>query len=968
MPPPGFGAGGVLVASARQRDELLLLGAPRPQTLRSFLGRAFERASGGLGLADEAFCRLATERALLAVAQERGRDAPLAHLTPAFHRTFGQLRRAGVGPAQLAACGTARGRLVADVLERFDALLARAGCVDERQIGHFLSREAGPWLGAGGPLVVAGKLAFDRADLAWVSALDRAGGGEGGVALLLPSGGVLGGDDPFEPLEARAWGRAGEPNDAPLIVHAELEAGAAPEIVEAGDMASEARAVAWYVLRALEEGASPERIFVASASGEGAPADALRQAFDEAGLAFVDPLPPSSQVGGAAAGLIGLLRLAGGPVTRSALADMLTNPAIDGRRWAGLDDAAAARRRLLEAAQSLRGVPVSADATGEGFVRWLRERSARSGQRSEYGIVERLVADLRTLRAAPTRRAMLDRLGALVRPLGLDLPPAEALGHALAGGGSAAALRALAEGQRAFASLLEAIGRVRRAAALLGGEDEPVEAGALASEIEGALSALPPGERCMRAGAISWCEPGDALGVAADFVVVTGATSALEREAAASADSLLDEATLAALPPALRPGGGAEAALVTHAELAWLIAGAPRAVVTYASLDAAGRPAAPASFVRMAGRGRGPDRRVPSSRVDRRSLLVGERASRLRALALGRALPSEGVAARAAIEATREAFFLDPGVPPSPFDGDATGAGAHVAELVGGHAGRPLAVTALEGAAKCRFVAFFRSALRLQRDADIEEASDRREYGELVHEALAYAFEALRREPAGAPAEALRAAALEAAEGVLIPQHYAGQLRRYTVRRVRRTVAAVVDEYLASASGWRFFAAEQGFGEGEGRGWAPLEVVFRGEQVYLRGRIDRLDHAPERAALRAVDYKTGASVAPRKDWGVFAFQPVFYAQAAARELGATELSAAYLSARERVLWRPAEKNQRLEPEAFERAAERAVGLVREIRRGHFAPRPADPGFCDRCEAREVCRRPPFAPPPPEEAP
>ncbi len=970
LPPPGFGGGGLLVASARQRDELILAGAPRPRTVQSFLRRAFDRASGGLGLADEAFCRLAAERALLEVAHERGRDAPLAHLSPAFHRTFGHLRRAGVSVAQLRACGTTRGRLVADVFERFDALVARAGCVDEREIGHFLSLHAEAWVGgAGGPLVIAGRLAFDRSDLAWLSALERSGRAGRGAALLLPAGGVLAGEDPFEPVEARLWSRAGEPNEAPLIVHAELGAGPGLEIVEAGDVASEARAVAWYALRALDAGASPERVVVAAASGEAALADALRQAFDEAGLAFDDPRPPSARAGGGAVGLLGLLRLAGGPVTRSALADALTNPAIDARRWAGSDDAAAARRRLLEAAQSLRGVPVAADATGEGFVRWLRERSFRSGGGSEYAVIERVVADLRALRAAPTRRAMLERLAGLVRPLGLDLPPAEALAHALAGGGGAA-LRALSEGQRAVGALLEAAGRVRRAASLLGSEDEPVEAGALAAELEGALAGLPPEAGAARAGALSWCEPRDAVGAAADLVLVAGATSALEREAAAAADSLLDEATLAALPPALRPAGGAEAALIAHGELAWLLAGAPRAVVTYAALDAAGRPAAPATFVRMAGGGRGPDRRVPSSRVDRRSLLVGGRAARLRELALGAARPTEAVAARAAIEAAREAFFLDPSLAPSPFDGDATAAGAHAAELVGGHPGRPLAVTALESAARCRFVAFFRSALRLQRDADIEEASDRREYGELVHEALAFAFEALRREPAGATPEARRQAALEAAEQVLIPQHYAGQLRRYTVRRVRRAVAAVVDEYLASSSGWRFFAAEQGFGEGEGRGWAPLEVAHRGEQIWLRGRIDRLDHAPERSALRAVDYKTGASVAPRKDWGVFAFQPVFYAQAAARELGATELSAAYLSARERVLWRPAEKNQRLEPEALERAAERAVGLVRELRRGHFPPRPADPGFCDRCEAREVCRRPPFAPPPPppDEAP
>lgn len=955
------------MASARQRDELILLGAPRPRTLGSFVRRAFERASGGLGLADEAFCRLATERALAEIAQDRGRDTPLTHLAPTFHRTFGQLRRAGVSVAALRATGTRRGGLVADVLERFEALLERAGCVDERQIGHFLSHHQEAWAGAaGGPLVVAGRLGFDRSDLALVAALERSGGG---ASLLMPSGAVLGGEDPFEALEARLWARAGDPNEAPLVVHAELGAGPSPEIVEAGDVASEARAVAWYALGALDGGASPERVVVAAASGEAALADALRQAFDEAGLSFTDPLPPSSQVGGGAVGLLGLLRLSGGPVTRSALADALTNPAIDGRRWAGNDDVAASRRRLLEAAQSLRGVPVSADATGEGFVRWLRERSFRTGGGSEHTIIERVVADLRTLRAAPTRRTMLERLGALVRPLGLDLPPAEALGHALAGaGGPSAALRALSEGQRALGALLEAIARVRRAAALLGAEDEPVEAGALASEIEGALAALPSDDAGARAGAISWCAPSEALGVPADLVIVAGATSALEREAAAAADSLLDEATLAALPPPLRPVSGAEAALAVHGELAWLLAGAARSVVTYAALDASGRPSAPASFVRMVGGGRGPDRRVPSSRVDRRSLLVGERAARLRELALGASAAPPGVAARAAIEAAREAFFLDPSALPSPFDGDATRAGDHVAELVGGHPGRPLAVTALEGAAKCRFIAFFRSALRLQRDADIEEASDRREYGELVHEALAYAFEALRREPTGGSLETLRAVALEAAEQVLIPQHYAGQLRRYTVRRVRRAVAAVVDEYLSSSSGWRFFAAEQGFGEGEGRGWSALEVSSGGERVWLRGRIDRLDHAPERAALRAVDYKTGASVAPRKDWGVFAFQPVFYAQAAARELGATELSAAYLSARERVLWRPAEKNQRLEPEAFERAAERAVGLVREIRRGHFPPRPADPGFCDRCEAREVCRRPPFAPPPPEEAP
>ncbi|MBI2168807.1 MAG: PD-(D/E)XK nuclease family protein [Actinobacteria bacterium] len=151
-----------------------------------------------------------------------------------------------------------------------------------------------------------------------------------------------------------------------------------------------------------------------------------------------------------------------------------------------------------------------------------------------------------------------------------------------------------------------------------------------------------------------------------------------------------------------------------------------------------------------------------------------------------------------------------------------------------------------------------------------------------------------------------------------------------------------------------------------------LEIPAGGRSVRLRGRIDRIDRAPDGSRLRVLDYKTGRPLAasPRKD--PFAADPVIggtrlqlpaYALAARRAFGEVPVTAHY--------WHVAQRHGfKLEgydvtDAVLERFREVLANIVDGVESGVFPPNPGDeawnpttgrPTFehCRSCAYDQVC--------------
>jgi ATP-dependent helicase/DNAse subunit B len=333
------------------------------------------------------------------------------------------------------------------------------------------------------------------------------------------------------------------------------------------------------------------------------------------------------------------------------------------------------------------------------------------------------------------------------------------------------------------------------------------------------------------------------------------------------------------------------------------------------------------------------------------------------------------VARRAAREAKREAFFLDPARPLS----DLVGALAPrpelhsvVAAATGASADHPLAVTALERFAQCAFKGYANVVLSARTDEEQHELPDAREEGNLGHDALAAAFLASREVWAQRPrdAEAIVARGLSAADVVLAAAAGHAPLRAVVRLRVRESVRAVLRRAIDDTD-WDFAFAEQAFGKG--KSWPAFEVHGESaEHLWLRGSVDRIDRAHVGAAARVIDYKRSKNTvkSASASLGETALQVPIYAAVAARELHASA-TGLYLPVQPRDLAQ--ETRSRTNPEA--RVAElarpsprggaseierRALDLVAAARSARFAPLPAKESECTYCELSGGCRKPRFA--------
>lgn len=992
------------------------------RTFQRFIDEALAELAPELQLASPHATRLAAREALESLNPERLRalsePAERAALAHALDGSIGKLRRSGALPSHLRSTGTPQGFLLAEVMERVDEILAGARLLDARGASLVLARrmrararsgEAREVVGqrgakaaaatqggakAGGrpgegqrgarmlgralatsapEATVRGMAAWEGDDLALLEALHarmRLEGGGRGVTLELPR--LPEGDDAMSPVADALERRWGSLTDSPEIDWQQTEAAAPIEVIRARTAEAEARAAASACLAALSKGTPPERIAILVPELSEAAMEPLRAALSDARIPFCEPggRPIASSPEARAALLF--LDLAEGPVTREKVMDVLRAPGLSA---AWLAEKAQERPgRAAALAQKLRDVPVEVDRSGRLLVEGLTALIADAADDAwmTQGL-SRLLASARWLGEGKTWGETARRFGALVEQVGLGKTPTRELAAALRSdprdGGGGLALRAVAEGALSARRLVELAGAIARDAAAIGVAGRPCTPGELFIELGRAaegVSALPQGSS-PRAAAVRVAAPADLCGIEHDLVLVMGLSAHAYGSTAALDEALLDERVRSELPPALRPPSSREREALRRAELAWAIAGARDIVLSFAPIDE-GEMAEPHPLVGWAVRRGARRREEPGSRVAQRASRLNRRAAELIALARG-AAPDGALGERVQIERERTAFFYDPRTPAGAFTGRVALSDERLrvelrARIGGAAADQSIAVTHIERAAECAFAGFSRRVLRARRFEELLESGDARERGTMVHKALHAAFEALR--DAGHAGDPLRLlfAAKEAAEEALGARLPATPLRREAIVRAVADALGVVARALEAGDPIRFQFAERRFGAGEPDPWGALEL--RGEDggpsVFVDGQIDRIDRSTDGRTARVIDYKSNIPSAAARSRG--AFQLPLYAAVAQRALGAEEVHRAYLAVKKRGEideWPRDRAAQVIARADIEAAARDAREVVLRLWEGDAAPRPIRVSLCDRCDVRDVCRRPAVMP-------
>ncbi|MEO6603695.1 MAG: PD-(D/E)XK nuclease family protein, partial [Polyangiaceae bacterium] len=553
-------------------------------------------------------------------------------------------------------------------------------------------------------------------------------------------------------------------------------------------------------------------------------------------------------------------------------------------------------------------------------------------------VLSALLARFERLRKPSTRRAFRDGWRDLFSELGLLTASRRGLSQAIryAERSDQAPLSALGENARAGRAIDLALERVVTAAELLKLAEESLELSDFYDEFATALASVGPSQGAGRAGTLRVARPAEVAGLDWDVLIVCRAASSTLDWQSASSDGVLDADLLDQLPASARPLGAADRALFTRFALAHALSRAQRSVVTWAKRDARGGSGASRLVMNL----KPEDTRVePASPLDpgaQRVLAVPE--------------PSAEVRARAHLELARQAFY---GNPDSPLD-FGNGAAGPLDQWVGGDVTRPLALTQLERYARCGFLGFSGVVLRAVRDDAVGDGLSARERGTLIHEALAVALTGTRARFGSADLAELEREALSRAEAFLNEQ-VSSKLRGAALSAALEDVAALLRWSFANSDGVWFAEAERAFGNGEQ--WAALPV---GDH-FVSGRIDRIDSNSDGGAVRVIDYKTG-TVRLTGEHGDQLLQPWLYAQKVAQQYGASRVSSGYLSLqRRKPEWKAALEASTPDSAEIREKLARAEELIVSLRGGRVPARPAVPGSCARCDARDICRRPLSAP-------
>ena len=928
------------MTSERHAEHEAAQGA-RVITLRDLASRLAEAAAPGVAETSLETTRLVTRRAL------RGQPTALAL---AVDEALGQLRRAGTEAAELARAPGSRGALLADALSRTDARLAELGLRDHRATAWLAARALTSTtireLEGIERARVRGVSHWENADLALVEALHRRlrASPNGGVVIELPTvpnslGTAL--RDAVSQLATRFEQRWANEADHPELEFVEARPSmAAPIVIEAAHEASEARAVARTVLDALARGLALDRIAIVPVDASDAFLEPLRAELTLAKLPFSEAWSRAPSAAPEAHAALELLRLAQGPLLRDSLVDVLRAPDLELGSVLG-------ELRRVPFVDIVARLPVRVDRTGKELLAALEAQRRRTEDKHEreleaLRVAERVLSGLFTrferLRQVSTRRVFRDRWRELFAELGLLAASRRGLTQAIryAERADHAPLSALGQNAQAGRAIDLALERVVAAAEQLELAEEPLELSDFYEEFATALGSVGSSLGAGRAGTLRVARPAEVAGLDWDVLIVCrAASSTLDWQSAAS-DGVLDAELVERLPVGKRPLSALDRALFTRFSLACALSRAGQAVVTWAKRDARGGSGASRLVMNLNALD---TRQEPASPLD---------PTAHRVLALPRA--DAEVRARASADMQRQEFYASP---ESVLD-FANGAAGPLARWVGGDAERPLALTQLERYARCGFLGFSGLVLRAVRDDTVGDGLSARERGTLIHDALAVALEGTRASFGTRDLAIVEREALARAEAFLRAQ-ISSNLRGAALSAALEDVAALLRWSFANSDGIWFSEAERAFGVGHA--WAALPV---GEH-FVSGRIDRIDSNSDGSAIRVIDYKTG-TVTLTGDHGDQLLQPWLYARKVAREYGATRVSSGYLSLKRRKPeWKAAVEESEPEAAAIADKLIRAEQLILALRSGRVPARPAVPGSCTKCDARDICRRPLSAP-------
>jgi ATP-dependent helicase/DNAse subunit B len=280
----------------------------------------------------------------------------------------------------------------------------------------------------------------------------------------------------------------------------------------------------------------------------------------------------------------------------------------------------------------------------------------------------------------------------------------------------------------------------------------------------------------------------------------------------------------------------------------------------------------------------------------------------------------------------------------APSDGDLSAlAGALALRFGPQHA---WSASALEEYRSCPHRFFFGRALGLQSRPVAQIGPDTAVLGLLYHTLFerAYREAANPADPAAVHAslERIADAVFDSAHGFRAAPWWP-QTRRDILSNVRASIDALADERWVPSHFEMEFRA--------------LSVQADGEQLLLRGRIDRADRGPG-GALRVIDYKPGSPAG----YGAADLidgrrvQLPFYAHAAAQIFPESRVVDAYhfhyLHA-EAGRFRLSKFEGGLDG-SLDAAVQVAVSAVRKVRRGEFAPLPPNEGCPEYCPAAGFC--------------
>lgn len=915
-----------LVASERQVEALARAGR-NAKTLRELVLELADAASNGRERAGPEATRLVAETV-----------APRQDLAELLDSGIGALRKIGVDAAQLGKLPGARARLFTETLAGADAALEKAGLRDERGDVWLATHAVGDATLPGiTELSVSGWARLGTGELALLERLHAELRGRGGSGVTLRFPGLAGEESQraVESEQARLEARWAEHNDAPNVVRDDDKSVASLKLrfTRTPNLASEARAVVRAVQEKLSQGARLDRIAIVPLELSEAFLEELRSALWAAKLPFSEPRGRPPIAGPNVHATLELLRLAGGPVRRDALLDVLAAPGLRPQRWFG-----AAGRAALQALRDLLSkTPVGFDRDGQLLLAHARRlATARETDKTRAAVagLERLLQDLQRLGASRTRAQLVQAFQELVEDLGLLEVSAGVLRLSLTArdAGAPSLLTALSDDARGAGTLSLALTRLVAAAERLGLGDAEVSPRTLSAELLRAMEGTGLARGAARAAAIAIARPLEVAGLPLDLAVVCRASAACVTQSGQSSASLwLGHELCEALPRFQRPPSARDEEAATLTALNALLATATETELVWSTSDGS-------SDTRES-------RFVEALLHETKQEPYGEPGSPLapgarRIVALPE--PSEEVALRVAAEQARHAFFFAQ-TPRSEYTGQVSALSAWL-----GPEQPPLPVTRLERYVDCPFLGFASIVLRAARDENVTDALGARERGILIHAAVAEALQAI----AGLdkPDEELLEIALAAADRALAA-HTGSALRGAALRTTRGDVRSLVRWSLENRD-FTFREAEKGFGDAEK--WPPLQLG----EYRLSGRVDRIDVTSNGTSARVIDYKSGKPPSRHEER---ALQGWLYARKVASELDVPEVESMYLGLTRRVplplvIFRgSANDAQLIEKEQF------AHGQLVKLHGGYVAAEPTRPRSCEKCDGRELCRRPLSAP-------